>query len=29
MESLDIIKIAAIALNEKKAREFSAIKIGE
>ncbi|MBQ6847488.1 MAG: ribosome silencing factor [Clostridia bacterium] len=29
MESLEIIKIAANALNEKKAREISAIKIGD
>ena len=29
MESLEIIKIAANALNEKKAREISAIKISE
>ncbi len=29
MESLEILKIAANALNEKKARQISAVKIGE
>ncbi len=29
MESLEIIKIAANAINEKKGREISAIKIGD
>lgn len=29
MESLDIIKIAANALNEKKAKEISAVKIAD
>ena len=29
MESLEIIKIAANALNEKKAKEITAIKIGD